>query len=52
MTPTCRDFHIVVPADCVASNSEQDNQQALKLMETVLKVDTTPWAELNLYDLS
>jgi nicotinamidase-related amidase len=47
-----RDFHIVVPADCVASNSEQDNQQALKLMETVLKVDTTPWAELNLHDLS
>jgi nicotinamidase-related amidase len=43
-----RDFNIVVPADCVASNSARDNRRALELMRTVLKVDATPSTKLDL----
>ena len=43
-----RDFNILVPRDCVASNTAEENEQALKLMETVLEVDTTPSTELDL----
>jgi nicotinamidase-related amidase len=42
-----RDFHLVVPSDCVASNTEQDNQHALDEMRTVLKADTRPSGELD-----
>jgi nicotinamidase-related amidase len=35
-----RDFHLVVPADCVASNTEDENRHALEQMRTVLKADT------------
>jgi len=37
-----RDFHLVVPADCVASAREEDNRHALEQMEKVLKADITP----------
>ena len=47
-----RDFKIFTPADCVVSNTEQDNQHALKQMETVLKADLTPGSELDLESLS
>jgi nicotinamidase-related amidase len=43
-----RDFHLYVPRDCVASNTEEENQLALDQMEKVLKADVRPWAELNL----
>ena len=42
-----RDFHLVVPCDCVASNTEQENHYALEQMRTVLKADTRPSAELS-----
>lgn len=35
-----RDFQIIVPRDCIASNFKKDNDNALHLMETVLKADT------------
>ena len=35
-----REFHLVVPEDCVASNSEAENTYALMQMRTVLKADT------------
>ena len=47
-----RDFKIFVPADCVVSNTEEDNEHALKQMETVLKADTTIAAKLDLKALS
>jgi nicotinamidase-related amidase len=47
-----RDFKVFVPADCVVSNTEEENRYALKQMETVLKADTTPGAELDLKALS
>jgi len=37
-----RDFEIVVPADCVASESEERARQALDLMRRHLKADTGP----------
>jgi nicotinamidase-related amidase len=46
-----RDFNLVVPSDCVASNHEEENTHALGLMKTVLKADTRPSTELNLDEL-
>jgi nicotinamidase-related amidase len=46
-----RDFNLVIPKDCVASNTESENEHALKLMEQVLKSDTTPSEELDLEEL-
>ena len=43
-----RDFNLLVPADCVASNFPRDNKQALALMREVLKVDITPSTRLDL----
>lgn len=37
-----RDFHVVVPRDCVASNTEEVNRAALGEMAKVLKADTRP----------
>jgi nicotinamidase-related amidase len=41
-----RDFRIVVPEDCVASNTLQENSHALAQMRKVLKADTRPSPEL------
>jgi nicotinamidase-related amidase len=46
-----RDLHLVVPADCVASNTEEENCYALDQMRTVLKADVRPWNELSLVEL-
>ncbi len=43
-----RDFHLVVPADCVASNTEDENRHALDEMARVLKADTRTSAEVDL----
>jgi nicotinamidase-related amidase len=43
-----RDLHVVVPADCVASNTPPDNAHALDVMRKVLKADTRPAAEITL----
>ena len=47
-----RDFKLFIPADCVVSNTEEENQHALKQMETVLKADTTLAADLDLQKIS
>jgi nicotinamidase-related amidase len=46
-----RDFHLVVPSDCVASNSPEENEHALELMKTVLKADIRSSTELDLDEL-
>jgi nicotinamidase-related amidase len=46
-----RDFNLVIPRDCIASNTREDNEHALRIMETVLKADTTPSRELKLNTL-
>jgi nicotinamidase-related amidase len=46
-----RDFKVVVPRDCVAANTPEDNEYAIAQMEQVLKAVTTPAAELNFNEL-
>ncbi|MFZ2490901.1 MAG: isochorismatase family cysteine hydrolase [Thermoanaerobaculia bacterium] len=46
-----RDLNVVVPADCIASNTEEDNRHALEQMRTVLKADITESTELDLHRL-
>jgi nicotinamidase-related amidase len=43
-----RDFKLFVPSDCVVSNTEAENEYALKQMEDVLKADTSPASKLDL----
>ena len=42
-----RDLKLVGPADCVASNTEEENRYALAQMAEVLKADTRPSAGLS-----
>jgi len=46
-----RDFKLLVPSDCSASQIEEDNENALKQMEKVLKADIRPSHELELEGL-
>ena len=46
-----RDFHLYVPSDCVASNTEAENTYALEQMRAVLKANVTPSAKLDLHAL-
>jgi nicotinamidase-related amidase len=46
-----RDFNLVVPSDCVASNRAEENTYALGLMKSVLKADTRPSTELDFNEL-
>jgi nicotinamidase-related amidase len=43
-----RDFRLVVPADCVASNTTRENDYALEQMAQILKADTTASNDLDL----
>ena len=46
-----RDFHLVVPCDCVASEDPESNRRAVGQMRRVLKADVTPSPELDLASL-
>jgi nicotinamidase-related amidase len=46
-----RDYHLVVPSDCVISNTTEDNAYALQQIEKVLKGDIRPSTELDLDEL-
>lgn len=43
-----RDFGLVVPEDCIASNTAAENDHALAQMRQILRADTTPAAALDL----
>jgi nicotinamidase-related amidase len=43
-----RDYHLVIPSDCVASVTSDENRAALDQMDKILKADTRPSTELNL----
>jgi nicotinamidase-related amidase len=43
-----RDYRLMIPSDCVASQEETENQRALKFMERVLKADIRPSIEIDL----
>ena len=42
-----RDYRLIVPADCIASNTPADNENALQQMSQVLKADTRPSTEID-----
>jgi len=42
-----RDFHLIIPADCVASNTVEDNRYALQHIQAVLRGDIRPLAALD-----
>src|SRR5436190_14559828 len=43
-----RDYDLIVPSDCTASNTAEENRQALTLMRKFLKADTRPSTRLRL----
>ena len=47
-----RDFNVIVPADCVVSNTEEENLHALEQMHKVLKADLTSSTDLDLAPLT
>jgi nicotinamidase-related amidase len=42
-----RDYRLIVPADCTASIHNQDNDNALRQMQEVLKADVRPSADVH-----
>jgi nicotinamidase-related amidase len=46
-----RDFHLLVPADCTASNTREQNEYALQQIKEVLKADTGDSAALDFSEL-
>ena len=43
-----RDYHVVVPRDCVCSDTEQNNRDALEQVQTTLKANIALSSELDL----
>jgi nicotinamidase-related amidase len=43
-----RDYELVIPSDCTASNTAEGNREALALMRKFLKADTRPSTSLRL----
>jgi nicotinamidase-related amidase len=43
-----RDFELIVPSDCVVSNTSRENREALALMRKYLKADTAPSRRIRL----
>src|SRR3954471_15756876 len=43
-----RDYNLFVPRDCLASEAEADDRQALEQMEKTCKADTRPFAQIDL----
>jgi nicotinamidase-related amidase len=46
-----RDFHLIIPSDCIASNTPAENHYALQHMRDVLQADIRPSSELDWNDL-
>ncbi len=42
-----RDFNLVIPADCIASNDPRENEYTLKKMESLMDADIGPSTELD-----
>jgi len=47
-----RDFHLAVPSDCVASNTEEENRHAIEQMRRFLGADVRPSDELRFGELA
>ena len=46
-----RDYHLVVPSDCVASQTDEDDRYALAHLAKVTKADTRPATQIDLTEL-
>ena len=46
-----RDYHLVVPSDCIASQTEDEDQGALAHMAKVIKADTRPSIDIDFSEL-
>ena len=42
-----RDFHLVIPSDCVASTSARENEYTLEKMKGLMDADTRPSTEID-----
>lgn len=47
-----RDYQLIIPSDCVASQDEKGNERALKFMQRILKADVSPSTETDLTTLA
>jgi nicotinamidase-related amidase len=47
-----RDFNLVIPADCVASNDPSENEYTLKKMADLMDADIRPSAEIDFHSLT
>ena len=45
-----RDYQLIIPADCVASQDEKENQRVLKFMERVLEADIRESDQIELHE--
>ena len=43
-----RDYHLMIPRDCVASQDERENERVLQYLERVLEADIRESSEINL----
>jgi nicotinamidase-related amidase len=43
-----RDYHLIIPNDCVVSQDAKENEQILKYMESALEADVRPSSEIDL----
>jgi nicotinamidase-related amidase len=46
-----RDFHLVVPGDCIASQTEAEDRQVLAHLAKVTKADTQPSSDIDFAEL-
>jgi nicotinamidase-related amidase len=46
-----RDFNLVIPADCIASNDPSENDHTLRKMRTLMDADISPSAEIDFESL-
>ncbi|TLS35016.1 cysteine hydrolase family protein [Pseudalkalibacillus caeni] len=46
-----RDYNIYVPSDCSASNEQEDNEYALRLMENIMEANTEEESKLDLVEI-
>src|SRR5947209_13968045 len=46
-----RDFHLVIPSDCVASNDRRENEYTLEKMARLMDADTHPSNEIDFAEL-
>jgi nicotinamidase-related amidase len=43
-----RDYQLIIPGDCIASESPRDNEYVLEQMAKILRADTRPSTEIDL----